>query len=316
LSRIVYKTCGEEDDETEYVELLLGFNADSVGQVYVQNKWHKDPTNKQEYVVYDTIVPKLNGEPLVDIPFWFISTTYGSNEIKKSPVADLADVNVSHYNTQADLEHARFFLGFPQAVLAGFNLSAGTVVAIGSQQILQAPDGNAKWGYLEFTGQGLQSLTDAATQKEDMMAKLGARLLMDDKKVAETAEAARIKASGQACVLAGIANSVSHSMTEVLKFMLQWAGHPSPTAEVKLNTEYAPTNMSAADLLAFTDALIKGALPKYDYFIKLRSGGVIEEDRTFEDYEAETDDLTPGSQQLDSDLKDQEDEPAEDEDKK
>lgn len=229
LSRVVYKTCGEYDEgEVEYVELMLGastIEGDISGNtVYVQRKWHQDPNNKQEFVVYDTTTPVMNDKPLTDIPFWFVSVTYGSNEIKKSPVADLADVNVSHYNTQADLEHARFFLGFPQAVLAGFSLPAGTVVAIGSQQILQAPDGNAKWGYLEFTGQGLQSLTDAATQKEDMMAKLGARLLMDDKKVAETAEAARIKASGQACVLAGIANSVSHSMTEVLKFMLQWTG--------------------------------------------------------------------------------------------
>ena len=68
-------------------------------------------------------------------------------------------------------------------------------------------------GYLEFTGQGLTSFERAMDRDERLMAVLGSRLLQDQKKVGETAEAIRLRQSGEDSALSVIATSVSESLT-------------------------------------------------------------------------------------------------------
>jgi len=67
----------------------------------------------------------------------------------------------------------------------------------------------AQAGYLEFTGQGLTTFERAMGRDERLMAVLGSRLLHDQKKVGETAEAIRLRQSGEDSVLTAIATSVS-----------------------------------------------------------------------------------------------------------
>jgi hypothetical protein len=51
---------------------------------------------------------------------------------------------------------------------------------------------------------------------EKLLAVLGSRLLQDQKKVGETAEAIRLRQSGEESVRGAIATSVSKSLTQVL----------------------------------------------------------------------------------------------------
>ena len=54
------------------------------------------------------------------------------------------------------------------------------------------------------------------------MAVLGSRLLEDQKKVGETAQAIELRQSGEYSVLNSIATSVSESLTQVLRWVYWW----------------------------------------------------------------------------------------------
>ena len=65
------------------------------------------------------ITPTRRGVPLDFIPFTFFGPTSITVDVQKPPLLDLADVNLSHYRTSADLEHGRHYSGLPTPWLAG-----------------------------------------------------------------------------------------------------------------------------------------------------------------------------------------------------
>src|SRR6267154_2063444 len=101
-----------------------------------------------------------------------------------------------------------------------FDKSATLRIGSSTAWVSETPGATA--GYLEFTGQGLTSFERAMDRDERLMAVLGSRLLQDQKKVGETAEAIRLRQSGEDSALSAIATSVSESLTQVLRWIYWW----------------------------------------------------------------------------------------------
>jgi Domain of unknown function (DUF4055) len=70
--------------------------------------------------------------------------------------------------------------------LAGFKLTPGSDVKVGGSAGICSETDQVKWDFLEFTGTGLTTLTEASKEKRDYMAALGARLLKDEPSSNET----------------------------------------------------------------------------------------------------------------------------------
>ena len=92
------------------------------------------------------------------------------------------------------------------------------------------------------------------------MAVLGSRLLQDQKKVGETAEAIRLRQSVEESVLSAIAASVSESLTQVLRWVYWWnstealpTGLTKAEVLIKLNNDFGIAGMSSQDLQAGGD---------------------------------------------------------------
>lgn len=238
-------------------------------------------------------IPTIAGKPLNKIPFRFVNPDRGDSPVPPlPPIKPLADVNYSHYMTMADLEHGRFFCGVPTPIFAGFAFGEGDTVKLGSTGGIVAADPQAKAYYLEFTGEGLAALERAADQKEKMMAKLGSRLLTEDRAAAETAEALRIRQSGESAVLSSIAASVSAATTWVLRSMCEWIGADPAQAVFGLSLDYRTARLSAQELDALSRAVQAGTMPIPDFFYALKEGGILAEDRELEDYMEELPDLS------------------------
>lgn len=238
-------------------------------------------------------IPTIAGKPLQRIPFRFVNPDRGDSPVPPlPPIKPLADVNFSHYMTMADLEHGRFFCGIPTPIFAGFAFQEGDVVKLGSTSGIAAADPQAKAYFLEFTGEGLAALERAADQKEKMMAKLGSRLLSEDRAAAETAEALRIRQSGESAVLSSIAASVSAAVTWTLRSMCEWIGADPAQAIFGLSLDYRTARLSAQELDALSRAVQAGTMPIPDFFHALKEGGVLAEDRELEDYLEDLPDLS------------------------
>jgi hypothetical protein len=142
-------------------------------------------------------------------------------------------------------------------------------------------------GFLEFTGQGLTSFERAMDRDEKLMAVLGSRLLQDQKKVGETAEAIRLRQSGEESVLSAIATSVSESLTQVLRWVYWWnstgalpTGLTKSEVTIKLNNDFGLAGMTAQDLTAVVAAWQAGAISKDTMFELFRRGEILPDGRT------------------------------------
>lgn len=282
--RVVLREVSLDDtgkETTRYRELVLE------GGVYKIREWEKiGEKDKEEYVVTRETVPLKNNSPLSEIPFYFFDAHGGLADPQKPTLLDLVEVNRSHYQSSADLEHARFSCSLPTPYFLGFSEDEVRTLALGGLNGIHATNTEAKVGFLEYTGQGTEPLERALAQKEAMMAKLGSRMLAEEKRDAETSETMRIRASGENATLADIARSVGRVAGQALTLVSEWFGG-SGEATVTLNTEYTTATASPQEIAALLAAVQAGELPSRDFVDRLRKVGVINSERTDEEIESD-----------------------------
>lgn len=242
--------------------------------------------DKGEWVIVEVIVPQLGGKQMDFIPLLFCGPMGVGECVEKSPVNGLANVNLSHYRTTADYEHGLHFTGLPTPVVTGHAFEQGDRFALGSTQIRGFPDPQAKAYFMEFAGSGLGNLSTRLTEKQEMMAALGARMLGAEKRAAETAETAAIHRSGENSVLASLANAASAALTKALGWCAMWAGvDAEPTVE--LNTDYLPSGMTAQELTALVGALQAGAISGATFYDNIQRGEIARQGVDWEEEKAE-----------------------------
>lgn len=252
--------------------------------VYYQEVWRKaDRIDGGFELAEGPFIPTLDGvNPMDWIPFWICGPSGISGDVSKSPINDLAHVNLSHYRSTADYEHGLHFAGLPTPIVSGYEFAVGESLALGSTAARGFPDPNAKAYFMEFEGKGLDSLSNRLQEKEAMMAALGARMLANDKRQVEAAETAAIHRSGESSVLASIANAVSELLTKALRACALFAGS-NEDISIRLNTDYLPTGMTAQELTALVSSWQSGAISHETLYDNMQRGEIAQSDVSFED---------------------------------
>ena len=205
----------------------------------------------------------------------------------KPPMLDLIDVNLAHYRNSADMEHALHFTGLPTPYAAGVDASdfpKGLV--LGSTSAYAFSDAQAKIAFATYGAEGLGALEKAMDRKVEYMAALGARMLAPDTESPESGKARAIRATGENSALAKLADSVSGSVVWVLQTMAEWAGIAGDIA-YSLDTDYLPERIGAQELVALVTSWQAGAISSPELFESLQAGGVIRDDKDYEEHEEE-----------------------------
>jgi hypothetical protein len=243
---------------------------------------------KVEWELFETKTPLRLGKPLPLIPFVFHGPRHSRPDVDRPPLRDIIAVNLDHYRLNADYKHGVHYTALPTAWVSGFDKSA--TLRIGSSTAWSSETVGATAGYLEFTGQGLTTFERAMDRDERLMAVLGSRLLEDQKRVGETAEAIQLRQSGENSVLSGIATSVSESLTQVLRWVFWWNSTEeipdaitSADVLIQLNTDFSLKGMSSQDLQAIVASWQAGAISKDSMFELFRKGEILPDGRTNQD---------------------------------
>ena len=246
---------------------------------------------KVEWQLVETKTPLRLGKPLPLIPFVFHGPRHSRSNVDRLPLSDMIAVNLDHYRLDADFKHGLHFTALPTAWVSGFDKTS--TLRIGSSTAWVAETPGATAGFLEFTGQGLTTFERAMDRDERLMAVLGSRLLEDQKKVGETAQAIELRQSGEYSVLSGIATSVSESLTQVLRWVYWWNSTedvPDSITEgevlITINTDFGVKGMSSQDLQAVVAAWQSGAISRDTMFELFRKGEILPDGRTNQDEEA------------------------------
>lgn len=269
---VVLKECRDEDDatdpfapkETEQYRVLQ-----LIDGAYVQTIWRK-PENSDKWEQVEQLVPTRREKPLTFIPFVFFGPTSLDPAVQKPPVLDLVDVNLSHYRTSADLEHARHWCALPTPWVAGVagGDKAGPLHIGSSKAWVLDKDGKA--GMLEVQGSGMQLLQSADQDKRKMMAVLGARLLEEQPDVEDTATGTLMRHGGEHATLRTVTQTAEEGLTLLARYHAWWLGtKENPQDEkdtvIELNKDFLVTPMSSADLTALVGA-VQGGMMSYETF--------------------------------------------------
>ncbi|HEY9173456.1 MAG TPA: DUF4055 domain-containing protein [Verrucomicrobiae bacterium] len=240
---------------------------------------------KQEWTLVDRRVPLRLGKPLPLIPFVFHGPCHALPDVDKLPLTDIIAVNLDHYRLSADYRHGLHFTALPTAWVSGFDKDAE--LRIGSSTAWVSETVGAAAGFLEFTGQGLTTFERAMDRDERLMAVLGTRMLAEQKRVGESADAIALRQSGENSVLGALATSISDSLTHVLRWCYWWhSTEDKPdlvSAEmvlVSLNTDFALQGMDAPSITALVSAWQSGLISHDTALDSLRKGEVIPDGRT------------------------------------
>ncbi|MGB3988622.1 MAG: DUF4055 domain-containing protein, partial [Minisyncoccales bacterium] len=178
------------------------------------SKWIQVPINEE----FDYQPSVIGGAKLDYIPFTFFGSEETSYSPQKPPLLDLAYLNIKHWQVNVDYYYALHICALPTPWAAGFTQEEGKNLRIGPGTAWVSSEPEAKCGFLEFTGQGLQAIENALSNLEKQMAVIGARLLEEQKKGVETAESMEIRAGGDTANLASISLSIERGFKQVLVY--------------------------------------------------------------------------------------------------
>jgi hypothetical protein len=237
-----------------------------------------------EYEKVAAFTPSRRGTPLSEIPFFFIGPSGQEPTPEKPPLLDITDLCILHYMTSADYAHGLHWVGLPTPYVCGSNDK--DTLAIGPSKAIILDDPTAKVGMLEFTGTGLGAVKDRLEGLERKMAALGARILEEQKRQAESGDALKLRQGGDASVLAGISDAVSRAAEAIVARMLWWAGtglDEPKDVEIALNMDFFGQPMDPQLITALMQAQQAGLMSKETFVWNLKRGEMMPEDRTIDD---------------------------------
>lgn len=237
-----------------------------------------------DWTLVESTAMRRYGQAVPLIPFVFHGPRHSRPAVDKPPLTDLIAVNLDHFRLNADYKHGIHFTALPTPWAAGIPSTTPTEYTIGSAKLWLAENPAARFGFLEFKGDGLMTFERAMDRDERLLAVLGSRLLEPSKKVGETAEALELRQAGENSVLGALAINVSESLTHVLRWVHWWHGSdalpeevPLDRCSVQLNTDFSVKGMTPQELESVVAAWQAGALSRAAMVELFRRGEMLPE---------------------------------------
>jgi len=214
-----------------------------------------------------------------------------NSDVDKSPLLDLACLNIAHYRNSADYEESIFFVGQPTFVFTGLteqwikDFWSGEGVYVGSRALIPLPQGGSAQ-ILEASANTLAGTGMAG--KETQMVALGARLLTYGEAI-KTAEQSRSETAAAHSVLSLCVTNMTEAYNNVLAWVQKFTSSTASEISFVMPTDYTGLNADSNLLTALVAGWQNGALPRSDLWSALRQLGVIAPEKDNEMIEAELD---------------------------
>lgn len=230
--------------------------------------------------------------PLKELPWSWIGASNNDHTPDAPPLADIAYLNIKHYQCEADLAEASHTVGQPMVALTGLNddwtekyLPDGFVV--GSRKGVLLPVG----GDLTFAQPEDRNLIlSVAERREKQLAMLGAKLV-ERNTSARTATQASDEAQTDNSILSLCAGNVEQAVSRALSFAAVFAGSGEFT--VTLNKQYDIAQMDSQAITALMGAVQSGNMRLIDFIRYQQRIGLVPQDEKPEDIEQELQDSNP-----------------------
>ena len=214
----------------KYRELVLedGVYKQKIYKTFPDGTQYPSPTTQQPDEI---IVPTNRGKTFNYIPFVILGQDSNAFDIDRSPLQDIADMNIAHYRSYAQLEHGRFFTGTPVYWVSKGETEGAGEYQLGASTVWEVGNGQ-KAGLMEFNGHGLGSLEKALVQKEAHIATLGGRMIgVDSQAVSESDNQLAMRDRNESAMLLNVTLSMDEGLSLILQWWTAWQDTPDATAK-------------------------------------------------------------------------------------
>jgi len=176
------------------------------------------------------------GYSLDEIPLVPIYSNRRGLLVSQPPLLDIANLNITHYQRQADLIHALHIAAMPTLVLEGWDDTTGSAT-MGVNYAIAMQPGNKAY-YVQADATSFDAQMAELQSLEQQMSTLGVTKLFGQKFVAESAEAKRIDQAQSNSVLSIISQELESALNQAFSFAAQYVGMEPPEITIDRDFDY------------------------------------------------------------------------------
>lgn len=261
----------------------------TVGQIDTYRKVEKKKGRKKEEWVFE-------GSTTYDLPYIPLVTFYADKEgfmLGKPPLSDLADLNITHWQSSSDQRATLTVARFPLLAVSGGTDEKQKLV-VGPKKWLYTPDPQGKFYYVEHKGEALKSGKDDLESLERQMTFYGADY-MQKRPSGSTATARVIDNSEATSPLQDAVNRFEDAVNTALGMMADWL-KVEQSGGVEINNDFGEAEDNNKALAHLATARKNRDVSRKTYLTELKRREVLpdefEVDDELELLEKESMDLT------------------------
>jgi hypothetical protein len=228
--------------------------------------WRKD--EKNVWYVYNSWFMDIDEIPLVT--FYADRSGFMTG---RSPLDDLADLNIRHWRSMSDQISILTVARFPILACSGGDDEDSKLV-IGPKEWLYTPEPTARFYYVEHKGQAISAGKQDLDDLEKRMQSYGAEFAKD-RPDRESATARNLNTTEATSPLQDVTFRFNNALNAALGFMSKWM-REKHTGKASVPTEF--TSPEASELQALYNTWKDGGLTTEEYLKELQRRDVLSED--------------------------------------
>lgn len=201
----------------------------------------------------------------------------------KSPLLDLVDLNIRHWQSMSDQISILTVTRFPILACSGGDDEETKTLAVGPKEWLFASDPGAKFYYVEHKGAAISAGEKDLEKLEERMKSFGAEF-MKKQPDRQTASARNLDSSEATSPLQDVVFRFNDTMVQIHWFMMYWIGKEL-TGKAYLPTDF--TSPEASTLQALVETWKEGGLSDEAYLKELQRRSILNEHFDFEKNKAQ-----------------------------
>ena len=231
---------------------------------------HRKDEKKGEYKLFEEGEMSLKDK----IPF---SVAY-SNRVgmyeSRSPLYDIAELNLKHYQIQSDLDNILHISSVP--LLAVFGYPNADEITTGPNEALSLPP-ESRMEYVSPSGDSYDSQFKRLEDIKEQINTLSLAAVLGQKLVGETAEAKRIDRSQNDSTMMVVAQQMQDLIDNSLKFHSEYLNEPNAGSSF-VNRDFVTARLEPQEIQSLLQLFTAGTISQETLLTQLSSGEILGDD--------------------------------------
>ena len=236
---------------------------------------HRKDDKRGEYKLFDEGEMSLKDK----IPFAVAYSNRVGYFESRSPLYDIAELNLKHYQIQSDLDNILHISSVP--LLAVFGYPNADEITTGPSEALSLPP-ESRMEYISPSGDSYDSQFKRLDDIKEQINTLSLAAVLGQKLVGETAEAKRIDRSQNDSTMMVVAQQMQDLIDNCLKFHSEYLNEPNAGSSF-VNRDFVTARLEPQEIQAYLQLFTAGTISQETLLNQLSAGEILGDDFDVED---------------------------------